>query len=456
MATYTFLTSAVKEITTKINRIINKCKKQGIPYTFNVGEAYDKIVEDKENKRKFSVNVTDIELYVKFKFNGWTSLGVVCRKDGIVQCYFKDANLIKQYKDTDFHCDHCKRHAHRNSVVILEHENGERKVVGTSCVQEFTRGLDGTLIAIFNDLDYFLAKKDAELDILLQGESLDDMPISVFCERNGIPTYDVKDIVACASRLVRIYGYENSNSDDATWKFILDLYGRTSVMMDDKDAYAEAERAIAWIANMTEEEYTSSSYLFNLHQIIDAGLCSMRHFGILASIIPSYQKSEYKRIMSEKPVSNFYGNVGDKFSLNLVYMKSISYDSQFGTGYFHFFTDDNGNIFKWSTDRGIAYEVRYTTSDGIEHNRGIRQADQGSIVKISGRIKDHNEYHGEKQTVITRCKYEVIKSRKMDLDIFTEKSEYESWLKRKDEQHPVDKALDCMEMWAQYREKYCN
>lgn len=455
MATYTFLTSSVKEVTSKINRIINKCKKQGIPYTFNVGEAYDKIVEEKENKQKFSVNVTDIELDVKFKFNGWTSLGVVCRKDGIVQCYFKDANLIKQYKDTDFHCDHCKRHAHRNSVVILEHENGERKVVGTSCVQEFTRGLDGTLIAIFNDLDYFLAKKDAELDILLQGESLDDMPISVFCERNGIPTYDVKDIVACASRLVRIYGYENSNSDDATWKSILDLYGRTSVMMDDKDAYAEAERAIAWIANMTEEEYTSSSYLFNLHQIIDAGLCSMRHFGIIASIIPAYQKSEYKRIMAEKPVSNFYGNVGDKFSLNLVYMKSISYDSQFGTGYFHFFTDDNGNIFKWSTDRGIAYEVKYTTSDGIEHNRGIRQADQGSIVKISGRIKDHNEYHGEKQTVITRCKYEVIKSRKMDLDIFTEKSEYESWLKRKDEQHPVDKALDCMEMWAQYREKYC-
>jgi len=454
MATYTFLTSSVKEVTRKINRIINKCKKQGIPYTFNVSDAYDKIIEDKENKNHFSVNVTDIEIDVHFKFNGWTSLGAVTRKDGIVQCFFKDANLIKQYKDTDFHCDHCKRHAHRNSVVILEHENGERKIVGTSCVNEFTHGLDGNLIALFNDLDTFLAKKDAELGILLQGESLDDMPISVFCEHNGIPMYDVEEVVACASRLIRINGYENSSSDEATWKFISSIYNEKSVA-EDKDAHEEAKRAIAWISNMTEEEYTSSSYLFNLHQIIDAGQCSMRHFGILVSIIPSYQKSEYKRIMAEKPVSNFYGNVGDKFSLNLVYMKSISYDSQFGTGYFHFFTDDNGNIFKWSTDRGIAYEVRYTTSDGIEHNRGIRQADQGSIVKISGRIKDHNEYHGEKQTVITRCKYEVIKSRKMDLDIFTEKSEYESWLKRKDEQHPVDKALDCMEMWAQYREKYC-
>ena len=454
MATYTFLTSTVKEITTKINRIINKCKKQGIPYTFNVGEAYDKIVEDKENKRKFSVNVTDIELDVKFKFNGWTSLGSVCRKDGIVQCYFKDASLINQYKHTDFHCDHCKRHAHRNSVVILEHENGERKVVGTSCVQEFTRGLDGTLIANFNDLDYFLAKKDAELDILLQGESLDDMPISAFCERNGIPTYDVKDIVACASRLVRIYGYENSNSDDATWKFIGEIYNKSCVA-EDKDAYAEAEHAIAWIANMTEEEYTSSSYFFNLRQIIDAGQCTMRHFGLLASLIPSYQNSEYKRIMAEKKVnaSNWYGNVGDKFSLTLTYTKSIGYDSQFGGGFFHFFVDDEGNVFKWSTKGLINFEVQFPDA---KFGSRVYDVEQGAIVKISGKIKEHDEYRGEKQTVITRCKYDVVKSRKMDLEKEKMRAEYEEYLKRKDEPRPVDEALKCMDMWMQYKEKYCN
>ena len=439
MATYTFLTSSVKEVTSKINRIINKCKKQGIPYTFNVGEAYDKIIEDKENKQLFSVNVTDIEIEVNFKFNGWTSLGAVTRKDGIVQCYFKDAALIKQYKDTDFHCDHCHKHAHRNSVIILEHENGERKVVGTSCVQEFTCGLDGNLIALYNDLDTFLAKKDAELDILLQGESLDDMPISVFCEHVGNPLYNVKDVVACASRLVRINGYENSSSDDATWKFILDLYKRKSVMLDDKDAYAEAERAIAWISNMTEEEYTSSSYLFNLHQIIDAGLCSMRHFGILASIIPSFQKSEYKRIMAEKiankPVSNFYGNAGDKFSLTLTFTKSISYTSQYGTGYFHFFSDDQGNIFKWSTNSPMEFGVKEPNSDYTS----LHSLDQGAIVKISGRIKDHDEYRGEKQTIITRCKYEVVESKERDRKVAEMNEEYN---RNKDYKCPWEKPFD--------------
>ena len=75
------------------------------------------------------------------------SLGLVQRKDGIVQCYFNDASLIAQYKDTDFHCDHCHKNVYRNSITVLENESGERKVVGTSCVKEFTSGLDGNIIA---------------------------------------------------------------------------------------------------------------------------------------------------------------------------------------------------------------------------------------------------------------------------------------------------------------------
>ena len=49
-----------------------------------------------------------------FKFNGLTALGMVQQKDGIIQCYFDDASLIKQYKDTSFHCDHC----HKKFIVI--------------------------------------------------------------------------------------------------------------------------------------------------------------------------------------------------------------------------------------------------------------------------------------------------------------------------------------------------
>ena len=145
MATYTILNNMLDEISKKIKRIVKKCEANNIDYTFNVSNPYTKIVS--AGDETFEICLVDLDLDVMLKFNGWTSLGMVQQKDGIIQCYFDDASLIKQYKDTDFHCDHCHKKVHRNSVVILENESGERKIVGTSCVKEFTSGLDGKLIA---------------------------------------------------------------------------------------------------------------------------------------------------------------------------------------------------------------------------------------------------------------------------------------------------------------------
>lgn len=105
MTTYTILTSALNDFTKKINRIAKKCDKQGIPYTFIVKNSYDKVVT-LEKEEKFIINLTDVELDIQFKFNGWKSLGMIQRKDGITQCYLHSQELIQQYCDTDFHCDH--------------------------------------------------------------------------------------------------------------------------------------------------------------------------------------------------------------------------------------------------------------------------------------------------------------------------------------------------------------
>lgn len=393
MASYTILTSMVNDFCKKINHIAKKCDKQGIPYTYKVGDSYEKTLV-LDNGKSFTFDVTDIDLDIQFKFNGWVSLGMVQRKDGIVQCYFKDSDLIKQYKDTDFHCDHCHKKVHRNSVVILEHESGLRKIVGTSCVKDFTCGLDGNLIASFNDLDSVLAQKNSELKILLQGESLDDMDVSSFCEQNGRPTYNVGRVVSCAVKLINAYGFEPSSSMYATWKYILDIY------KDTKEIDIEAAKAIDWVKSLSDDSITSS-YLFNLKQIIDADYCTYRHFGLLASLIPTYRKEVSKRLVIEcDSNSNYVGNVGDKLSLTLTYNKSISYESQYGTGYFHFFFDADGNVFKWSTNKGMTIRI----------NDRTYSLDQGATVKISGTIKGHEEYKGMKQTIITRCKYEVLTS----------------------------------------------
>lgn len=65
--------------------------------------------------------------------------------------------------------------------------------------------------------------------------------------------------------------------------------------------------------------------------------------------------------------------------------------------------------------------------------------DQGAIVKISGRIRAHDEYRSEKQTVITRCKYEVVESKERDRKVAEMNDEYN---RNKDYNCPWEKDFD--------------
>lgn len=428
MATYTILNEMANEICKKIKRIVKKCEKNNVQCTFNVSNPYTKLVT--VNKKNFEVKLVDLELDVIFKFNGWRSLGLVQRKDGIIQCYFDNADLIKQYKDTDFHCDHCNKKVHRNSVVILENESGERKVVGTSCVKEFTSGLDGNLIAEVNNYMAILKMRDSELRCLMQGEDDAD----VFFDSHGVKTYDIAAVVSAAKRVIDCCGFEPSDSMKATWKFIIDEYDRTKIEN-------EALDAVEWIKSLSEDEVLKSNYLFNLKQIIDAGYCTARHFGFLASLIPAYRKSEYKRLRdNNNKESNYVGNVGDKLSVKVTYVNTFSYDTNFGTTNIHLFMDDNGNIFKWSTNSRLDFTVK----DNHANYSQWYYLDKDATIQLSGKIKEHSEYRNQKQTVLTRCKYEVLESKERDAKI-AELEEYYSKDHKVQTRDPLD---DIMESWG--------
>ena len=55
----------------------------------------------------------------------------------------------------------------------------------------------------------------------------------------------------------------------------------------------------------------------------------------------------------------------------------------YGTTFLYRFVDDAGNVFVWKASGA------YNVFDG---------------VTIKGTVKDHSEYQGVKQTVLTRCK----------------------------------------------------
>ena len=91
-------------------------------------------------------------------------------------------------------------------------------------------------------------------------------------------------------------------------------------------------------------------------------------------------------IDNSKLKTGYFGEIGDKVDFTLKCVAYYGFDTQFGTTYIWKFVDSENHVFIWKTGKYI---------DNFE---------SGVEMHIKGTIKDHNEYNGEQQTVLTRCR----------------------------------------------------
>lgn len=98
-------------------------------------------------------------------------------------------------------------------------------------------------------------------------------------------------------------------------------------------------------------------------------------------------QDEYKA--SKLPVTAFYGEVGKKVELQLTLTRRHHYNTQWGSSIMYLFTDNAGHDFVWKTASWPAF---------------MADVKEGDAITLKATIKEHNEYKGRKQTVLTRCK----------------------------------------------------
>lgn len=83
-------------------------------------------------------------------------------------------------------------------------------------------------------------------------------------------------------------------------------------------------------------------------------------------------------------VSEYIGEIGSREEFTLTVKKAIAIYGAYGTSTMHIMEDEDGNVFVWTTAaKDLERDVTYV---------------------LKGTIKDHKEYRGVKQTVLTRCK----------------------------------------------------
>ena len=151
-----------------------------------------------------------------------------------------------------------------------------------------------------------------------------------------------------------------------------------------------AEKAIEWCKTLNDDEI-KSPYLLNLRELCRDDFCTSRHWGMLVSLVPTYKREIEKRKAAKKTVqSEYVSEVGTRTTFDVKLLADITFED-FSCYARDIITkhvvkmDCGGNVLVWITEKHPHKEI-------------------GDTFKITGTVKEHSEYKGVKQTVLTRCK----------------------------------------------------
>lgn len=108
------------------------------------------------------------------------------------------------------------------------------------------------------------------------------------------------------------------------------------------------------------------------------------------------------------------GNLGERLDKEVVLVNVCQYEVENKWGHSYWssptntmevfkFLDELGNVYVWKTTSGAWYDV----PNGQGKQKNLSALDYGTVIRIKGTVKNHNEYRGEKQTILTRCKVVV-------------------------------------------------
>lgn len=364
----------------KLTRISNKCSKYNCEFHFE--ELGTEFVEQYENGKLLGAEKHyKIDISGKAMINDWVFVATLQHmpKGNIVRVF--DSQEVPSWAYTvEPKCDHCKtKHNRKDTYLIRNTKTGEFKQVGKSCLKDFTNGLSAEDVA--------------------QLESYMDS-VQESCTSTGIGHKyytDVNSYLMNVVETVKHFGYISKANAQMTGsatcyhayafmrkdRFVVDEMEKTNYNADTQENQAVVVAALEWL-NKQEDEF---GYMHNLKLACSQMYCETRDLGIIASLIPTYNRAQEKELEKEKAQkassnSKWVGEVGERITMTGDCKCVTSWENQFGVTYVYKFTTEEGNIFTWKTGKSLS---------------------EGALT-LKGTIKAHNEFRGAKETELTRCK----------------------------------------------------
>ena len=389
-----------------IEKLNKKADKLGVERpTVILGETYthtytngdlntDNIFAAIEGDYKhYAVDVFDITIKINdLKFNGWKAIAFIDHINKV----FIQIDIEGNY-DYDFVaaidnnlCEHCGTNRNRKISWILQNEEtNEFKKVGSTCVKDFT----GVSPEKFFKMFQFITET-----IQLFG---DEEGMWKRCGKIRNPenyvVYDIDKIWTVAKNIIdvdgsfikslwsekEISGWKSEKFRSNPGKSTADKVNASDI--DNIEVNTELVNGMrTWlndlvVVNEYDEKLKSYSNKFRTRRF---------DIGFLSYMVDAYIQH---LIRMSTPESVHVGVVGEKIVVELTVTSIKNISTQYGNSTLYKMVDSIGNVF---TKFGVIGDKFITNgTDGIV---------VGSTLKFNTEIKNHNEYKGNKETVLGR------------------------------------------------------
>ena len=388
------------DVEKKLNRIAKKCSKHGNDFIFEVKgeEIREKYNEDTYRKEYHKFILVDVEGTARI--NDWECIAVIEVHDAgnIIRRINTEMEIPERFKHTANICEHCNSKRQRNNLYIIHNtETNEWKQVGGKCLALYTSGLN---------MEYVVAYMDGITEL----EESDGIIRS-----GGRVYYSVEEILSYAVEVISKTGYFNSNSSLPTKCLVAslmynqlsravdiinkDLEGaRLDVRVSNKDFFKEnTEGTVKAIIEYYKNLEDNTEFIHNIHVMLAEGFVNPKNIGFLCYLPEGYAKYIQKETERAKKIeiekSEYFGEVGKRYKdCEILYVNQIAaWETQYGITHVYKIVLASGNVLIWKSSNGLYLE------------------DGESFDKITFTVKSHNEYNGQKQTEVTRCKVTVKK-----------------------------------------------
>lgn len=337
------------------------------------------------------------------RFNGWhfvATLEPVALDGGACENLLLTVpgagNVPSELRSRIGECDHCGHHRKRNQTFVVKHEDGTFKMIGRQCIRDFLGHASphnyAAMAEWLVELEQLCSGAESEGWGFGGGGRVDSFDLETFL---GVTAAVVEDI-GFVSRTVAAEQERTSTADYVAW-----ILSPSHPLESEKNRRERKEalakyvpnaeqlefvaNAVAWVRDMTDEQVNDNNYLSNLRVIVRMSHVTRKTTGFAASIISAYAREVGKRLeRSRVRLNEWFGEVKKRYDLVLTCEKVTANEGFYGTTGIHKLTDADGRTFTWFA------------SESTEWLR------VGSTYEVRATVKKHDDYRGQKQTVLTR------------------------------------------------------